>query len=153
MITLYTYPHLFGLADNNPYGLTIVAFLRLCGLSHRQEHIVDTHDAPRGQLPYIVEDGTVIGDSDLIIAYLIGRHRLAIDNDLSEAERRIDHMMRRTLDDLYWVIVLFALVRCAVLAPVSRRTAQHPPGPLRDAARGGTGIQPEALPLPGDRPL
>ncbi len=104
MITLYTYPHLFGLADNNPYGLKVVAFLRLCELPYRQEHIIDTREAPRGQLPYIVADGGVIGDSDLIIAHLIGTHRLPIDDGLSEAERRIGHMIRRTLDDLYWVM-------------------------------------------------
>ncbi|MBK3773371.1 glutathione S-transferase family protein [Azospirillum sp. YIM DDC1] len=104
MITLYTYPYLYGLADNNPYGLKVVAFLRLCGLSYRQEHIIDVHDAPRGQLPYILDGSTVIGDSDLIIAHLIRQHRLPIDGDLSEAERRIDHMIRRTLDDLYWVM-------------------------------------------------
>ncbi|UKJ75365.1 glutathione S-transferase C-terminal domain-containing protein [Azospirillum brasilense] len=104
MITLYTYPHLYGLADNNPYGLKVVAFLRLCGLSYQQKHIIDAHDAPRGQLPYILDDSTVIGDSDLIIAHLIRQHHLSIDDDLSEAERRIVHMIRRTLDNLYWVM-------------------------------------------------
>ena len=32
MITLYSYPELFGVADNNPYGVKIFAFLKLCGL-------------------------------------------------------------------------------------------------------------------------
>ncbi|WP_188262744.1 glutathione S-transferase C-terminal domain-containing protein [Azospirillum tabaci] len=104
MITLYTYPSLYGLADNNPYGLKVVAFLRLCGLPYQQKHIVDAHDAPRGQLPYILDGGTMIGDSDLIIAHLILHHRLPVDDGLSEDERRIDHMIRRTLDDLYWVM-------------------------------------------------
>ena len=31
MITLFSYPHLYGVADNNPYGLKVLAFLRLCG--------------------------------------------------------------------------------------------------------------------------
>ncbi|WP_454018451.1 glutathione S-transferase family protein [Azospirillum sp. Marseille-Q6669] len=104
MITLYTYPNLYGLADNNPYGLKVVAFLRLCGLPYRQEHIVDVHDAPRAQLPYILDGDTVVGDSDFIIAHLIRRNHLSIDDDLGEAERRMDCMIRRTLDDLYWVM-------------------------------------------------
>ena len=29
MITLYSYPRLFGVADNNPYGLKVFAFIRL----------------------------------------------------------------------------------------------------------------------------
>ena len=31
MITLYSYPELFGVADNNGYGLKVFAFLRLNG--------------------------------------------------------------------------------------------------------------------------
>ena len=33
MLTLVSYPGLYGLADNNPYGLKVYAFLKLCGVS------------------------------------------------------------------------------------------------------------------------
>jgi hypothetical protein len=32
MLTLYSYPRLFGVADNNGYGLKVYAFLRLTGV-------------------------------------------------------------------------------------------------------------------------
>jgi hypothetical protein len=32
MLTLYSYPELFGVADNNAYGLKVFAFLRLAGV-------------------------------------------------------------------------------------------------------------------------
>ena len=32
MIVLYSYPELFGVADNNGYGLKVFAFMRLAGL-------------------------------------------------------------------------------------------------------------------------
>src|SRR5213080_4515967 len=51
MITLYSYPELFGVADNNGYGLKVFAFLRLAGVPFRHEHIFDASSAPRGQLP------------------------------------------------------------------------------------------------------
>ena len=57
MLTLYSYPQLFGVADNNGYGLKVFAFLRLAGVPFRHEHIFDASAAPRGQLPYIVDDG------------------------------------------------------------------------------------------------
>ena len=57
MLTLYSYSELFGVADNNGYGLKVFAFLRLTGLPFRHEHIFDASSAPRGQLPYIVDDG------------------------------------------------------------------------------------------------
>ena len=104
MLTLYSYPDLFGVADNNPYGLKIFAFLKLCQLAFRHDHIIDTAQAPRGQLPYLTDDGEVIGDSDTIIAYLIRRHHLTIDDALTEAQRDTHLLIRRTLDDLYWVM-------------------------------------------------
>ena len=66
MITLYSYPELFGVADNNGYGLKVFAFLRLKGMPFKHEHVFDASAAPRGQLPYIVDDGEMIGDSDTI---------------------------------------------------------------------------------------
>src|SRR5262245_50698097 len=104
MITLYSYPSLFGVADNNGYGLKVFAFLRLAGVDFTHEHIFDASAAPRGQLPYIVDEGEEIGDSDAIIAHLIEKYRLGIDDRLGPTQRDTDHMVLRMLDDLYWVM-------------------------------------------------
>lgn len=104
MIRLYSYPELFGVADNNPFGLKVFAFLKLSGLAFEHEHIFDASGAPRSQLPYIVDDGQTIGDSDPIIAHLIAKHRLSIDGGLTEAQRDTGHMIRRMLDGLYWIM-------------------------------------------------
>ena len=104
MLTLYSYPDLFGVADNNPYGLKVYAFLKLCRLAFRHEHVIDTKNAPRGQLPYLQDGDQTIGDSDAIIAHLVARYALAIDDGLTASERNMDHLVRRMLDDLYWVM-------------------------------------------------
>ena len=104
MIELYSYPELFGLADNNPFGLKVWAFLKQTNVPFVHRHIFDASTAPRGQLPYIVDGERTIGDSDAIIAHLILSRALTIDTDLSPAQRDVDHMVRRTLDDLYWVM-------------------------------------------------
>jgi glutathione S-transferase len=104
MITLYSYPELFGVADNNGYGLKVFAFLRLAGVQFAHEHLFDASAAPRGQLPYLVDDGETIGDSDTIIAHLIAKHRLTIDDGLTTAQRDMSHLITRMLDDLYWVM-------------------------------------------------
>jgi glutathione S-transferase len=104
MIELYSYPELFGLADNNPFGLKVWAFLKLTGVPFVHRHIFDASGAPRGQLPYIVDGGRTIGDSDAIIAHLVATRGLAIDSDLTPAQRDLDHLIRRTLDDLYWAM-------------------------------------------------
>jgi glutathione S-transferase len=104
MITLYSYPGLFGVDDNNGYGLKVCAFMRLAGVPFRHEHIFDASSAPRGQLPYIVDDGETIGDSDAIIAYLVGKYRLSIDDALTTRQRDQNLLITRMLDDLYWVM-------------------------------------------------
>jgi glutathione S-transferase len=104
MIALYSYPTLFGVADNNGYGLKVFAFMRLVGLPFVHEHIFDASAAPRGQLPYIVDDGEVIGDSEAIIAHLTSKYQLTIDAALGVQERRLNLLVTRLLDDFYWVM-------------------------------------------------
>jgi glutathione S-transferase len=87
MLTLYSYPELFGVADNNGYGLKVYAFLKLARVPFTHQHVFDASAAPRGQLPYIVDDGETIGDSETIIAHCIR-----------------NHLVTRMLDDLYWVM-------------------------------------------------
>ena len=45
------------------------------------------HRRRRGQLPYIVDDGVAIGDSENIIAHLTSKYRLTIDAALNQRER------------------------------------------------------------------
>lgn len=104
MITLYSYPPLAGAADNNGYGLKVFAVLRLAGVPFEHRHIFDASQAPRGQLPYIVDEGEAIGDSDTIIAHLAAHRGVLLDAGLSPAERDTALMVARTLDDLYWVM-------------------------------------------------
>jgi glutathione S-transferase len=104
MLTLYSYPELFGVADNNGYGLKVFAFLRLCHVPFHHEHILDASAAPRGQLPYIIDGGETVGDSDTIIAYLTRKYHLTIDDGLTAAQRDLNHLITRMLDDLYWVM-------------------------------------------------
>lgn len=104
MIVLYSYPELFGVADNNGYGLKVYAFLKLAGLPFVHEHVLDTSAAPRGQLPYIVDDSEVIGDSGVILQYLHRKYGVMLDAGLSQPQRDTGHMVTRMLDDLYWVM-------------------------------------------------
>lgn len=104
MITLYSYPTLFGVADNNGYGLKVFAFMRLVGLPFVHEHSFDASAAPRRQLPYIIDDGDTVGDSETIIAHLIAKYSLTIDAALGTRERNLSLLVTRLLDDLYWVM-------------------------------------------------
>src|SRR5262245_9818660 len=104
MLVPYSYPGLFGVADDNGYGLKVYAFLRLTGVPFRHEHIVDASHAPRGQLPYVDDEGEIVGDSETILAHLVRKYRLTIDGELTQAERDRNLLITRLLDDLYWVM-------------------------------------------------
>ncbi|SAL56830.1 hypothetical protein AWB71_03068 [Caballeronia peredens] len=104
MIALYSYPQMFGLEDNNPFGLKVFAFLKLAGLPFEHHHVLDTSAAPRGQLPYLVDDDVTIGDSDAIIAHLKRKYALTLDDARTPGQCDLDLLTRRTLDDLYWVM-------------------------------------------------
>ncbi len=104
MLTLYSYPTLFGVADNNGYGLKVFAFLKLAGVPFSHAHIFDASQAPRGQLPYIVDGGDTVGDSETILGFVTKRYALTIDAALTQAQRATNLLVTRTLDDLYWVM-------------------------------------------------
>jgi glutathione S-transferase len=104
MLTLFSYPDLCGVADNNPFGLKVYAFLKLCRLPFQHEHIFDASKAPRGQLPYLADGDRIIGDSDAIIDHLIKTRGLTIDDGLTPGQRDTHLLVRRALDDLYWVM-------------------------------------------------
>jgi len=104
MLTLYSYPPLFGVADNNGYGLKVFAFLRLAGVPFRHEHIFDASKAPRGQLPYIVDGHDSVGDSETILVYVTEKYGVTLDLALTPEQRATNLLITRTLDDLYWVM-------------------------------------------------
>ncbi len=104
MLTLYSYPTLFGVADNNGYGLKVFAFLRLAGVPFKHEHIFDASKAPRGQLPYIVDGDDTVGDSETILQFVTRKYALTIDAALTPAQRTTSLLITRMLDDLYWVM-------------------------------------------------
>ncbi|MGY2989718.1 glutathione S-transferase [Bradyrhizobium sp. USDA 4518] len=104
MLTLYSYPPLFGVADNNGYGLKVFAFLKLAGVPFRHEHIFDASKAPRKQLPYVVDGDDTVGDSETILAYVTGKYDVTLDTALTPAQRTTNLLVTRTLDDLYWVM-------------------------------------------------
>ena len=55
-------------------------------------------------MPYIVDDGETIGDSETIVAHVVAKYRPAIDAALTAAQRDTDLLITRMLDDLYWVM-------------------------------------------------
>ena len=153
MITLYSYPTLFGVADNNGYGLKVVAFMRLVGLPFVHEHVFDASAAPREQLPYIVDNGETVGDSETIITRLIAKYGLTIDVGLGAGERNLSLLVTRLLDDLYWVMS-YSRWKDERYWPAFRSAAHARARELDGRGIGQSArIQFSALSFPGHRPV
>jgi len=105
MITLYTFGPAFGLPDPSPFVMKGEMLLKLAKLPY-EVNTKGFMKAPKGKLPYIEEDGTVVADSTLIRLHLEKKHHIDFDRALSTRERGIAWATEKMLEDhLYWVLV------------------------------------------------
>lgn len=88
-----------------PEGKTYIPKSSFYIVQQTTEHILDTTNAPRGQLPYIVDGEQKISDSNRIICYLTEKYKISLDDNITSAQKSIHFLVTRMLDNhLYWVI-------------------------------------------------
>jgi len=105
MITLYTFGPAFGLPDPSPFVMKAQMLLKLAGLPY-QENTRGFLRAPKGKLPFIEDDGTIVADSTLIRLHLEQKHGIDFDRALGTRDRGIAWATEKMLEDhLYWVMV------------------------------------------------
>ena len=109
-IKLHKFGEAWGLADPSPFCVKVESFLREANIAHEAVPFDPRRSfakAPKGKLPFIEdEDGTVVGDSSLIIARLSKQRGIDMDAPLGDRERSVSFAFRRMLDEhLYWVAV------------------------------------------------
>lgn len=105
MITLYTFGPHFGLPDPSPFVTKAEVLLKMSGLPYR----TDTGGfgkAPKGKLPYIDDDGTIVADSTFIRLHLEDRHKIDFDKGLTAEQKGIAWAVEKMFEDqLYWIVV------------------------------------------------
>jgi glutathione S-transferase len=107
MITVYGYVPAWDLPDISPYVTKLINYMTFAGLDYTwQPESLATLDenSPFGKLPYIVDDdGTKVGDSNRIIAYLKGKYGDPLDGDQSAVEAAQALAFNRLVEEhLYW---------------------------------------------------
>lgn len=77
--------------------LKVDTFLRLSNIPF--EYVVgDYNDSPTGRVPFIVHDGKVLAESDIIIDYLRKVYGVAMDASLTPEQHATGHAVRRMME-------------------------------------------------------
>jgi glutathione S-transferase len=106
MIKLYTFPEAFGLRNVSPFCLRVEMALAHLGLEFETVLESDPGKSPKGKLPFIVDEGHTIPDSELIFQYLDGKCDGALYGHLQPGEFGQGIAYTRLVDDhLYWLMV------------------------------------------------
>lgn len=98
MITLHTFGPQFGLPDPSPFVTKTMVQLAMAGLDYETAP-GSPYDSPKGQLPYIRDEGVAVADSTFIRSYLEGRYGFDLDEGLSPAERAQAWAVERMVED------------------------------------------------------
>ena len=70
MIKLYQFRPAFGLPNASPFCMKVENYLRMAGLAYECPRGADMRKAPKGKMPYIEDEGSLIADSSFIIDHL-----------------------------------------------------------------------------------
>jgi glutathione S-transferase len=134
MITLYTFGPMFDLPDPSPFVTKGEMLLKISGLEYQTNSRGFT-GAPKGKLPYIVEDGTIVADSTLIRLYLEKKHHIEFDRGLSVRDRGVAWAVEKMLEEqLYWAMVHWRWLDDANFAKGPKSFFQRAPAIIRPLA-------------------
>ncbi len=104
MLHLHRSPPAWGVPSISPFCLKLESYLRMVGIPYTVKP-ANLKEAPKGKVPYIQEDGVLLGDSQLIIEHLQRQHGDPLDAGLGAQEAALGHLARRTLEEsTYWHI-------------------------------------------------
>lgn len=133
MITLYSFGPAFGLPDPSPFCLKVDLYLRAARLEYRTvSGFQNLRKAPKGKLPFIEDEGTVVPDSAFIISYLKAEYGDPLDGELSAEQKAVAHAFIKMMDEnLYWCIVHARWISADCWPAVKQEFFGRLPWPLR----------------------
>ena len=105
MIKLYQFAPAWDLPNLSPFCVKVETYLKMADLPYEVVHAIPPR-APKGQLPFIEDNGKRIADSQFIIEYLRHTYGDRVDAHLSPEERAVSNALQRlTENHLCWAFV------------------------------------------------
>lgn len=105
MITLFGSARTFGWPNPSPFVTKAEVLLRMAGIKHDFRGIIPTK-APKGKIPYISDDGTMLGDSTFIRWHLEQKHGADFSGGYSAPDLAAAWAFEKMCEEhLYWAVV------------------------------------------------
>lgn len=105
MITLYGFGAGFGLPEISSFVTKTEVQLKMAGLAYRKERAMPPA-SPKGQLPYIDDDGERIADSTFIRVHIERKYGFDFDAGLDQRARAQAWAFERMIEHhVYWALV------------------------------------------------
>jgi glutathione S-transferase len=105
MITLYGFGPGFGLPEISPFVTKTEVQLKMAGLAYRKQRAMPPA-SPKGQLPYIDDEGASIADSTFIRAHIEQKYGFDFDAGLDQRARAQAWAFERMIENhVYWGLV------------------------------------------------
>jgi glutathione S-transferase len=105
MITLFGFGAGFGLPEISPFVTKTEVQLKMAGLAYRKERAMPPA-SPKGQLPFIEDDGQAIADSTFIRAHIESKYGFDFDAGLDREQRAQAWAFERMIEHhVYWALV------------------------------------------------
>jgi glutathione S-transferase len=171
----------WGTPNMSPFCAKLETYLRMTEIPYRTASSGILRGAPKGKIPWVELDGTTLGDSQLVIEELerrlVAEGKRALDGGLSPRDAALARVVRRTIEEAYYFVGLYArwqtdagyevvrdefrkLVPAAIAVPIVRRAFRrklHQQGTGRHApdeamAMGAADLEAIAE-LLGDKPF
>jgi glutathione S-transferase len=97
----------FGLSNPSAFCVKLETYLRMAGIPY-EIAVGDPREAPKGKVPWIDDDGHVLGDSALIIEYLKQQHGDPLDGSLTSRQQAEGHAIQKLLEDSLYFIASYS---------------------------------------------
>ena len=108
LIILYKFGPGFDLRETGPFVLKVMAYMRLTGIDFTETVQGDPRKAPKGKIPYISDEGELIGDSHFIIQHLKSKYGDPLSEGLKSEQLATAHALRVMLEErTYWAGMIY----------------------------------------------
>lgn len=106
-VILHQPPGRWGEPSMSPFCMKLECWLRLSGIPFEIRPI-DMRKAPKGKMPYVtLPDGSLLGDSQLVIEHLSRTHGVDLDAHLTDVQRATARTVRRMLEEATYFVGIY----------------------------------------------